>query len=502
MLKKKLIITTGNQVYGILLGFLVVPIYLHYLGVEAYGLVGLFAMTLAWLAVLDAGIGAGIIRESARFKSGAVESGDYSAVIRLLARFFLATSIILVLIGVPLSPWIATGWLNVERLEHSSVVVALISIIVSVAARWQSEPFRNVLVGHEEQIWLSCFNAVALSLKYLGGALMVWLRPGDIEAFFYYQGVVALFEALVIRIKGGRYVPAPAALRKPIRELLAPLLGFMLGAAFANVAWIAMTQVDKVSLSKFISLESFGVFSTTTIAASAVMMLNLPFYQIVLPRLTALKAAGDEQGFFDFFRLATQITVAVITAVASCMALFSYHLLWLWTGNAEVAAMGASVLALYVVGNALQVIYTFCYSLQYACGNLTFNTRAFACFLPVFVPVIVWAAYHYGAVGTGAAWVGINLFLLFVWSRVVFARFVDAAFYRRWMVADVLPLMLLGLLVPLGFYWALPEAVWAGRLSTLLTLLVLGVCALSAALSALYLRVNLAALLARRPRWG
>jgi hypothetical protein len=44
-----------------------VPLYIKYLGIEAYGLIGIFVMLQAWLTLLDMGA---LGREMARFTGG------------------------------------------------------------------------------------------------------------------------------------------------------------------------------------------------------------------------------------------------------------------------------------------------------------------------------------------------------------------------------------------------------------------------------------------------
>jgi len=48
-----------------------VPLYIKYLGIEAYGLIGVFAILQAWLRLLDMGMKPAINREMARFTGGA-----------------------------------------------------------------------------------------------------------------------------------------------------------------------------------------------------------------------------------------------------------------------------------------------------------------------------------------------------------------------------------------------------------------------------------------------
>jgi len=53
------------------IGLAFVPVYIDYLGIEAYGLIGVFAILQAWLALLDFGMTPTLAREMSRFSAGA-----------------------------------------------------------------------------------------------------------------------------------------------------------------------------------------------------------------------------------------------------------------------------------------------------------------------------------------------------------------------------------------------------------------------------------------------
>ena len=70
MLKRNLIANYLGQVWNPLMGLAFVPLYFKYLGIEAYGLIGLFALLQAYLSLLDMGMTPTLSREMARFTGG------------------------------------------------------------------------------------------------------------------------------------------------------------------------------------------------------------------------------------------------------------------------------------------------------------------------------------------------------------------------------------------------------------------------------------------------
>ena len=70
-LKKNVVANFLGQGWRALMGLVFIPLYIKYLGIEAYGLIGIFALLQAWLALLDMGMRPALGREMARFTSGA-----------------------------------------------------------------------------------------------------------------------------------------------------------------------------------------------------------------------------------------------------------------------------------------------------------------------------------------------------------------------------------------------------------------------------------------------
>ena len=73
-LKHNIIANYVGQFYNILIGITMVPMYVSYMGIEAYGLVGFFAMLQTWFLLLDVGLTPAMARETARFHGGAVDA--------------------------------------------------------------------------------------------------------------------------------------------------------------------------------------------------------------------------------------------------------------------------------------------------------------------------------------------------------------------------------------------------------------------------------------------
>ena len=88
-LKKNIFANYISQIYVTMISIVIVPLYIKYMGADAYGLVGFFSMLQAWFNLLDMGLTPTMARETSRYRGGAINALDYRRFIRALEGIFL-----------------------------------------------------------------------------------------------------------------------------------------------------------------------------------------------------------------------------------------------------------------------------------------------------------------------------------------------------------------------------------------------------------------------------
>ena len=91
------------------MGLAFIPVYIKYLGVEAYGLIGLFAVLQAWLTLLDVGMTPTLGREMARFTGGVISAQQIRDLLRSIEVMTLTLVIGIAVVSVLSSSWVATN---------------------------------------------------------------------------------------------------------------------------------------------------------------------------------------------------------------------------------------------------------------------------------------------------------------------------------------------------------------------------------------------------------
>ena len=443
-LKRNIFANYVGQIYVTLISILLVPIYVKYMGAEAYGLVGFYAMLQAWFVLLDMGLTPTMARETARFQGGANDALSLRRLLRALEGIFIGVALLGAAAMMLGSNFIATKWLKVQQLPLVEVQNAIMLIAMVVALRWVCGLYRGAINGFERMVWLNSFNMVIATVRFaLVVPFLIYVEATP-TYFFGYQLVVALIEVAVLVTQTYRLMPKVDTNRsipwawQPLRAVLK----FSLTIAFTSAVWVLVTQTDKLILSGLIPLTDYAFFTLAVLVASGIMVISGPISGALLPRMTKLNAEGDDAGLFRLYRNATQMVAVIAIPAALMLAFFAEPILWAWTGNAEIARKAAPVLTLYALGNGILALAAFPYYLQFAKGDLKLHLIGNALFVTIFIPLLFWATRKYGMIGAGYAWIIANLLPFIFWLPFVHRRFVKGL-HIQWLLHDVLPTLVL-----------------------------------------------------------
>jgi len=445
-LKKNIITSYVSQAYVVIVGILVLPFYIVEMGAEAYGLVGFFTMLQAIFGLLDLGLTPTIGRETARFRAGMHSELIFSQLYRTLNVIFLGIALIGGGILFILSGLIAERWLNVEYLLATEVIFALQVMAVSVALRWMTGLYRGVVSGSEQIAWLSGFNALIVTLRFLLVFPVMWQYGSTPMVFFSYQLVVALIEFGGLWLKANQFRPKLNAGQKnqliwsikPIK----PYLGFALSVALTSGLWVIVTQMDKLIMSTLLSLENYGYFTLAVLVASGIMMLSGPISVSIMPRMVKLEAEGKREELIKVYRKATQFVTVVAGSSSIMMVVFAEPILYVWTGDVIMVAKVAPVLQFYAMGFGLIAVGAFPYYLQYALGKLNLHIIGSMLFALILLPTLWFATQKYGMVGAAYAWIIVNLAYFIFWTAFVHHTYVPELHFK-WLINDIAKLLIL-----------------------------------------------------------
>ncbi len=458
-LKKNILANYASQIYVTLIGIIMVPLYIKYMGAEAYGLVGFFAMLQAWFNLLDMGLTPTMARETSRFRGGATDALSYRRLVRALEGVFLVVALVGGTAMFAASGYIAHEWLQASQLPIAEVQRAIQLMAIIIAMRWMCGLYRGAISGSERLVWLGGYNSMIATLRFIGVLPLLMFVGVTPTIFFSFQFVVAVIELAGLLFNAYRLLPdIPKGQQLPWDWApLKPVLKFSLTIAFTSSVWVLVTQTDKLVLSKILPLAQYGYFTLAVLVAGGVMIIGGPISGAIMPRMSKLEAEGDHAGLIRVYRQATQLVAVIAGAASITVAFCAEPLLWAWTGNKLLAHQAAPVLILYALGNGILAVAAFPYYLQYAKGDLRLHLIGNAVFVVLLIPTIIWATSRYGGIGAGYVWLGMNLLSFVAWLPLVHRKF-EPGLNLKWYSQDILIIFLAAAIAGYSLSIILPQS--------------------------------------------
>ncbi|WP_288421206.1 oligosaccharide flippase family protein [uncultured Acinetobacter sp.] len=470
-----------SQIYIVAVSILILPIYMKYMGAEAYGLVGFFAMLQALFGLLDFGLTPTISRQTALYNSGAETALKYRQLFRALTIIFTSIAILGIIFLSLLNKYIALHWLKINHLSLSDVLYCLQIMAFCVGLRWMTGLYRGVISGFEKLGWLSFINTLIATLRYIGVFAYMYYWGFEVKNFFIFQMIVALSEFFLLFIKTNQLIPLINNKQnigwsiQPVKSVIS----FALTIAFTSSVWILITQLDKFILSGILTLSDYGYFTLAVLVASGIIQISTPISGAIMPRMAGLYGEKKYQELRKVYLESTQLVAIICVTAGIVLAVFAKQVLFVWTGDIALADKTAPILALYTLGNTALALTAFPYYLQYAKGNLKYHLIGNFILLVLLVPTIIFAAKEYGAIGAGWVWLFTHLVYLIFWVSYVHYK-IEHKINIEWYSSFIYIASLVGL-VTLSLYKIINFS--SNRFTLLIQIILISVLCLTVSLS-------------------
>ena len=436
VIRQNIIANFGGRAWQALMSLAFVPLYIKFMGIESYGLVGIFASLLVLFGLLDMGLSTTLNRELARLSVLPDKAREMRNLVRTLELPYWGVAVFIGIAVVCLSGPIAHYWVKADKLTPATMKQALMIMGGVVAFRWPTSLYSGGLMGLQKQVLLNGINVFEATLRGLGAVLVLWLISPTIQAFFVWQIFASMIHTSLAAGFLWHSLPKSSHRSHFQKEVLLRIWRFAAGMTGISVTAIILTQTDKIVLSKILSLEMFGYYTLATVVAHALYYFVGPVFSALFPRFSQLVSLNDEIGLKELYHKSCQFMSVMILPAAIVVSLFSSEILLLWTGDPVTVANTHSIVSLLIIGTALNGLVNLPYALQlaHAWTKLSLYTNIIASI--VLVPIIYFLAQQYGVVGAASAWVILNTGYVLICIQIMHSRLLKGEQWR-WYFNDV-----------------------------------------------------------------
>ncbi|HTT77547.1 MAG TPA: oligosaccharide flippase family protein [Candidatus Binataceae bacterium] len=454
-----------------------VPIFLRVLGVSGYGLIGIWALLETFANLLDFGLSPTMTRELAASSHDHEHAGQLRDLVRTLELCYWTIGAVIAAAITLAAPLIARNWLHSSALATTSLHSIIILIAMLIFCRWPMSFYGGGLNGLERQVLLSWVSLLFSCVRNFGAvAVILWLS-GSISAFFIWQLAINCVQTVTLSVLLWHCLPTGS---KPVPRLILihRIRRFATGLTAVTLISMVLTELDKVVISKKLSLEAFGYYSLAWQIAASLYLISTPVFTAVFPTFARYATQRDKGRLANSYHHAAQLLAVLVLPAATTFIFFARQLIFAWTGSLQTASHIWLTASLLTAGTAFNCVVSIPYALQLAYGwtALAFWTNLLSMF--VTVPLLLVLTARFGGPGAASVWLLINASYMLTQVQLMHRRYLTGE-RMRWYLQDLaIPLLAC---IAIASLTARFSFIATTRIEVLLLVLVNGALALSAA---------------------
>jgi len=313
-----------------LIALVAIPILVHRLGSERYGV-----MTLAWLVVgyfgvFDMGLGRAATKLIAE-ALGADEPDNIAAVAWTALTMMTVLGVLGGVAMAAVSPWLVHRVLNIPPSLQSEALHTFWLLAVAFPLIISASPLGGMLAAFQR---FDLLNAVGVPFAFFSYLAPLVVLPFSHSVFWIVAVLVAGRVAswgvqLILCVR----VFPPFGRRIAVRgAMLAPLFSFGGWVTVSGITGLIMLHLDRFFISAMISVAAVAYYSVPFQAASKLTMVPGALAGVMFPALSAELAADPARAARLFDRALTYVFIALFPA-ALVAAVFAPEIMTLWIGS-------------------------------------------------------------------------------------------------------------------------------------------------------------------------
>jgi len=464
MLRNNLIANYLGQGWRSLMSLAFLPLYIDFLGLEAYGLIAIFGMLQAFLILLDMGLKPALGREMARYSGGAHDVQSIWNLLRAIETIAVPLACLIALSVFAASGWLAENWVNAEKITHQEIAAAFSLMGMVAALQFIQSVYASSIGGLQKQVLLNVISSSIATIRSLGAIVVLFWFSATIEAFFIWQAIISLLDVLISAIVVYKVLPPPPHTARFSWSAVMEIAHFAGGRVTITLLGLLLTYLDKIILLRLIPLEKYGVYALAGVVSGTLLMLVGPVTSAYFPRFVELLTKDDKNGLRSAYHQSSQIVSVILGSVAVILMIFAERIILLWTGDAQLAAQVAPFVVVLSLGSLLNGLFLVPLQMQFAYGRTSLIIRMNIMIVALVVPALFLLVPEFGPMAAAWIWVVLNMVYMTIGIYLMHRRIAQQEKWKWYCIDLALPLTaacLMGLLCQ----WVMPDHV--GRLGEL-----------------------------------
>lgn len=342
-----------GRAWSAVLLFVTVPIVVHAVGTSAYGVYALASVILGYVAFLDFGLTASVVRSVSRHRA----LGDMAALERTVGTAF-ALLIALGVVGaaaiVLVSPLIVHSVLHIPPQLIPDAIFALQVAGIGFGVNMVLVVFAGVVQGMQ-RLDVFAIRSVFLSTLTSASQIAAVLLGGGLRALVLATMAVSVLGFLIFLGASRRLLPGTSLRPRIDRAAFRELAGFGLFRFINQASGQVTTQFDPIVIGLFQPIAAVGLYSVPLQLTQRFHVVQDSVATAYFPAAVEIHSRDDHAREQTLYLAAVKLVlVAMVFLVLVCVG-YARPIMSAWVGSA-IAGRAAPLLAALAIGYGLSAL--------------------------------------------------------------------------------------------------------------------------------------------------
>lgn len=434
----------ATKIWTIMSMYLFVPVWIHFLGVEGYGVISFYTIMMTLMFFADAGLTATLTREFAR---GDKDEQYRRDLLKTIEMIYLGIASVLFLTVFTLSGFIVSHFLKSNMFSYEELRICVQIMGLTMAVHFMFSLYCGGLLGLQKQVLVNIVN-IGYSVSRSAIVVVPLLISPTLLSFFIWQLMSIIISLIIVRYFLIQSITLQGFRSAFQTKLLLSIWKFAFGMMLMAIISGLNTQLDKIVTGNVLSLRDMGYYSLASTIGITVISISQPLGVAFYPELTRLLSC-DKQKMEEILLLFTYVVSAISVTVGFTLFFYVDEFTFFWTHDPSIVQAVRVPARLLIIGNILQSFQLAPYYLALANGHTKTNVKIGMAMLVFMIPLVYLFTKEWGLKGTAIPYVVINICATIYLSTSIFRRYFIGKLFV-WLKNILLPLGLISsiLLIP------------------------------------------------------
>jgi O-antigen/teichoic acid export membrane protein len=430
MLYKNLLSGVFSKLVSLVLSLLFVPIFFKSLGNEAYGMIGVMTMILSGLGLMDLGLGNILSKELAQ-RRAANNLGKSLSLIRSIEWLYFLMGVFILIILVFASFIIVPIWLSSQDFPKSELTAIFLLIAAVIFVQWPISLYNSGLFGLNKQVVANLYATIFSILKTLGAFVCLLIFGKTIYVFLLWLLGVNLLYTLTLWVHFRKLLPRQDAPIVVGWQQLSEIKKMTVGFSVLGVLVFVMTDVDKMIISKLLTLSQYGLYSFIFVIVTSYQLVSTTLKNAFFPDIAKDVLAHKPFSKFSRFNFYSKFFNFIFLPTSIFLFVFSKEILEVWSGDTSLSNVLYRPFQWLLLGSMFNGIMYTANNYLLAMERFSFLIKTYALTTLFFLPAVYFLSLNFHLEGACFSWFILNVVLFVVIMATLLIKYSNG-WNRTW----------------------------------------------------------------------